>query len=394
VIEAPISVATPVRWRPARATWILLGSNALQSAGLYFFLPLLPIYAQSHGASTLEIGAMFTAGVAGAALAQFPGGWLADRYDRRTLIVVFQAMYAVLFPLYLLPVSPVLFIPLRFVQAALGGGFTPAALALLTDLSPVEHRGRAFGYWSSSFMFGLVAGPAIGGSLALLGLQDAFWGATVVSLIAVGTLMLLPKPARHVIAHESAGPSYWRLVSILLGAMLAGAGVGYGIGVYDTVWSLYVHLLGGSAFVVGLSFTLFAIPILVLSGFAGALSDRLGPKPVVLWSTLAMGVFGTAYGFIHQLPVLVGLGVLEGCTVIGGRPALQALVSRSVPPSHQGRAQGTFQTAMYVFQAAGSLLGGALFGVRPLLAFASIGVACWLAALAVPFLGRRSAASH
>lgn len=238
-------------------------------------------------------------------------------------------------------------------------------------------------------MFGLLAGPAIGGSLALLGLQVAFWGATVVSLLAAATLLLLPDPPRHLVAHDSDGPSGRRLVSLLLPAMLAGGGVGYGIGVYDTVWSLYVHLLGGSAFVVGLSFTLFSLPVLVLSGAAGALSDRLGPRPVVLWSTLAMGVFGTAYGFIHQLPVLVGLGVIEGCTVIGGRPALQALVSRSVPASHQGRAQGTFQTSMYVFQGAGSLLGGELFGIRTLFAFASIGVACWLAALATPFLGRR-----
>ncbi len=389
MIEAPISVAVPGRWRPERATWVLLGSNALQSAGLYFFVPLLPIYAQARGASSLEIGAMFTAGVAGAAVAQFPGGWLADRFDRRVLVVLFQAVFAALFPLYLLPMPPTLFIPLRFAHAALGGGYTPAALALLTDLSPAQHRGRAFGYWSSSFMFGLLAGPAIGGSLALLGLQDAFLGATAVSLVAAGTLLLLPTPVRRVVTHETGGPSNWRLVAVLLPAMLAAGGTGFGIGVYDAVWSLYVHYLGGGPFVVGLSFTLFSLPVLVLSGFAGSLSDRVGPRPVVLWSTLAMGAFGAAYGFIHHLPVLVGLGVVEGCTVVGGRPALQALVSRSVPVSHQGRAQGTFQFSAFVFQAAGSLIGGALFGIQHLYAFLSIGAACWLAALAVPYLGRR-----
>lgn len=389
MIETEVAAVVPARWRPERATWILLAGNALQSTGLGFFFPILPVYALARGATSFEIGAMLTAGVVGAGLAQVAGGWLADRFDRRRLVVIFQVLYAVFFPLYLLPFAPVFFIPLRFLHSATGGGYQPAALALLTDLSPPEHRGRVFGYWSSSFMFGLLVGPAIGGSLALLGLSTAFLGATAVSLIAAATLLQLPEPRRHAPAQERGGPSPWMLIGVLLPAMLAAGGTAFGIGVYDAIWSLYVHSLGGGPFVIGLSFTLFSLPVLLTSGFAGALSDRIGPKPVVLWSTLAMGLFGSAYGFIHRIPVIVALGVLEGCFVIGGRPALQALVSRSVPESHQGRAQGTFQTSLFAFQAPGSLLGGYLFGLDHLYPFLSIGVACWLAALAVPFLGRR-----
>jgi MFS family permease len=390
VIETEVAQVVPGPWRPARATWVLLIGNALQSTGLGFFFPILPIYAQSRGATSFQVGAMLTAGVVGAALAQIGGGWLADRFDRRRLVVIYQVLYALYFPLYLLPFPPVWFIPLRFLHSVTGAGYQPAALALLTDLSPAGERGRVFGYWSSSFMFGLLAGPAIGGSLALLGLPMAFLGATVVTLIAAAALLQLPKPARHARTERAGGPSPWTLIGVLLPPMLAGAGTAFGIGVYDAVWSLYVHALGGGPFVIGLSFTLFSLPVLLLSGFAGSLSDRLGPKPVVLWSTLAMGVFGAAYGLIHQVPVIVALGVLEGCFVIGGRPALQALVSRSVPETHQGRAQGTFQTSNFVFQAPGSLLAGALFGINHAYPFFAIGAACWLAALAVPFLGRRS----
>lgn len=393
MIEAQIGVATPARWRPDRSTWILLAGNALASTGIGFFFPILPIFASARGASSFEIGAMMTAGVIGAAAAQFPGGWLADRYDRRRLVVAYQLLYAAFFPLYLLPISPLWFIPLRFVHTVISSGYQPTALALLTDLTPERDRGRAFGYWSSSFMFGLLAGPAIGGLLAAVSLRNSFWGATAVTLCAAGSLLLLPKPAREGRAREDAGgPSAWAIVIALLPPMLAAAGSGYGIGAYDAVWSLYVHSLGGGPAVIGLSFTLFSLPVLLLSGFAGSLSDRLGPKPVVLWSTIAMGAFAALYGFIHNIPVIVAIGVVEGATVIGGRPALQALVSRSVPVSHQGRAQGTFQTSMFISQAVGSLAGGYLFGVEHKLAFLSIGAACWLAAAAVPFLGRRSPA--
>jgi DHA1 family multidrug resistance protein-like MFS transporter len=391
VIETQIGMAAPSRWRPDRATWILLGGNALSSTGAGFFFPILPIFASARGASSFEVGAMLTAGVAGSALAQFPGGWLADRYDRRRLVVLFQLIYGAFFPLYLLPVSPLVFIPLRFLHTLLTSGYQPTALALLTDLSPARERGRVFGYWSSSYMAGFLLGPAVGGFLAAFNLDYAFLGAAAVSLLTAGTMLFLPRPARHVRAVEPDDTPTWGLIPILLPAMLAAAGTAYGIGCYDAVWSLYVHSLGGSPFVIGLSFTLFALPVLVLSSVAGGLSDRIGPKPVVLWSTLAMGAFGTAYGFIHNIPAIVLLGVVEGSTVIGGRPALLALVSRSVPESRQGRAQGTFQTSAFVFQSVGSLVGGALFGVQHAFAFISIGAACWLAALAVPRLGRRSA---
>ena len=387
MIETEVAVDSPARWRMGRATWVLLVGNALQATGVGFFFPILPLYAQARGANSLEIGAMLTAGVVGAGIAQFPGGWLADRYDRRTLVVAFQTVYALFFPLYLLPISPLWFIPLRFLHTCISSGYQPTAMALLTDLSPAAHRGRAFGFMNSSFMFGLLAGPAIGGALAVFGLQNAFWGAAVATLLSAGTLLFLPR-TEPVQREHSRAASPWTLVKVLLPAMLAGGGVAYGIGSYDAVWALYVHANGGGPFVVGLSFTLFALPVLLFSGFAGALSDRIGPKPVVAWSTLLMGTFASIYGFIHSIPWLLGLGVVEGSMVIGGRPALQALVSRSVPESHQGRAQGTFQTSSFAFQAVGSLVGGALFGVNHLVSFLAIGAATGIAALAVPFLGR------
>ena len=388
MLETEVAADAPSRWRPGRATWILLAGNALQATGIGFFFPILPLYAQSRGATSLEIGAMLTSGVIGAALAQFPGGWLADHFDRRTLLVLFQVVYALFFPLYLLPISPLWFILIRFLHTAISSGYQPTAMALLTDLSPARHRGRAFGLMNSSFMFGLLVGPAVGGLLAVLSLRNAFFGASVACLLSAAMLFFLPAAGERTERRHAPRAQPLALVKVLLPAMLAGGGSAFGIGCYDAVWSLYIHSNGGGAFTVGLSFTLFSLPVLLLSGFAGALSDRVGPKPVVAWSSLLMGSFAAAYGFVHSIPWLLGLGVVEGSLVIGGRPALQALVSRSVPESHQGRAQGTFQTSSFALQGVGSLVGGGLFGVDHAYSFLAIGAACWLAVAAVPFLGR------
>ncbi len=50
-----------------------------------------PVYGQTTGLTTVQIGIFLAAFVFGGALAQYPAGWLADRYDRRKVMFVFSA---------------------------------------------------------------------------------------------------------------------------------------------------------------------------------------------------------------------------------------------------------------------------------------------------------------
>src|ERR1700704_4309180 len=97
-----------------RALWTLLIGNGLTSMGVSFFLPILPLYIASKGASSLLVGLVFAAGVCGRALVQYPAGWLSDRYGRRPLLVGGLLVYALFFPIYLLPMPAAAFIVLRF----------------------------------------------------------------------------------------------------------------------------------------------------------------------------------------------------------------------------------------------------------------------------------------
>mgnify|MGYP001791253274 FL=1 len=51
-----------------------------------------PIYGQEIGLSAVDIGYFLAAFVAGGALAQYPAGWLADRFDRRVVLIAFSAV--------------------------------------------------------------------------------------------------------------------------------------------------------------------------------------------------------------------------------------------------------------------------------------------------------------
>ncbi|MEM7613769.1 MAG: MFS transporter, partial [Pseudomonadota bacterium] len=88
-IKAPPAAKAP-RLRP----WKVVKLSPLAAAGVIVagvttpaFRMVGPIYGQEVGLRPDQIGLFLAAAVLGGALAQIPAGWLADRYDRRYVLV-------------------------------------------------------------------------------------------------------------------------------------------------------------------------------------------------------------------------------------------------------------------------------------------------------------------
>ncbi len=379
-----------------RGAWTLLLANTLVMIGVGFFLPILPLFVGSRSGSALLVGAVFAAGLLASAVAQYPAGALADRIGRRPVMVWSMGLYSVFFLLYLVPMPAWGLIGVRFVQALLGGAYVVAATAMVADLSDPAQRGRAFGMLRSSDMAGLVLGPAVGGLVASLRLDAVFAVGACACIGATALLTLLPRIEARVHAGPDAPRRPLAILRSLLPFVILGSSMGYTIGTYDTTWSLYLTRQGATPAVVGLSFTLFALPMVLLGTAGGAWADRAGHWRVATVTALLYGAFGAVYGFVTNVPALIVLSVVEGALIVAGNPALTALVSRSAPAGEQGRAQGMFRMGITASQVLGALLGGALFGVSPALAFLAIGVASVLAVagsrLVQPGAGARSSA--
>jgi MFS family permease len=120
---------------------------------------------------------------------------------------------------------------------------------------------------------------------------------------------------------------------------------------------------------------------MLLSGYAGGLSDRFGPRRFIVVALLCTAFFAGLYPFIASVPWLVGLGLLEGVFTISGLPATMAEVSRRAEPGQFARTQAVFQTVQTGVEIGGALIGGALFTVSPVYAFVSISVVCVLGAV-------------
>lgn len=371
--------------------WTLYAINFLNAIGMWFFLPLLPIFLGRKGGSAALVGVVFAAGLLANAAIRYPAGWAADLIGTRAVLIGAMVSTAALFLAYLLPLPLWAFILVRLLHGAAQGAYWPAANGLLAETTAPANRGRAFGYMQSTNMAGMLIGPAIGGLIALLNLGVVFGVAAALSALTVVALATLPnvraQPAVEIPTRAL------HIARLLLPLILLGAGTSYMIGAFDTIWSLYLTSRGATTFAVGLSFGTFALPAMLLSGYAGSLGDRFGARRFIVLALICTAFFAGLYPFIASVPWLIGLGLIEGIFTISGVPSTMAEVSRLAEPGQYARTQAVFQTVQTAVQIAGALAGGALFTVSPTYAFLSITIVCLLGAATafVPASAARSA---
>jgi MFS transporter, DHA1 family, tetracycline resistance protein len=362
-----------------RTLWTLYTVNFMLAAGMWFFLPLLPIFLGRRGGSAALVGVVFAAGLVGNAIVRYPAGWAADRFGTRAVLIGSMAGTAALFLAYLLPIPLGAFILVRFLHGAAQGAYWPAANGLIAELTPPANRGRAFGYMQSTSMAGMLIGPAVGGFVALIDIRVSFTIAAVLSAATVLALLTLPNVRAQSTVELPARAMH--IARRLLPLILVGAGTSYMIGAFDTIWSLYLTSRGASTFAVGLSFVAFALPAMLFSGVAGSLGDRFGPRRLIVTALFSTAFFSAVYPFIAAVPWLIGLGLAEGAFTISGIPSVMAEVSRLTEPGQYARTQAVFQTVQTGIQIAGALAAGALFTVGPAYAFLSITAVCLASAL-------------
>ena len=377
-----------------RTLWTLYAVNFLNAIGMWFFLPLLPIFLGRRGGSAALVGAVVAAGLLSNAAIRYPAGWAADRFGTRPVMLASMAITAALFLAYLLPIPAPAFILVRFVQGGAQGAYWPAANGLLADVTEPAERGRVFGHMQSTNMAGMLIGPAIGGFIALFNLGVVFAVAAAVSLVAMVAVVTL-KNVRVEVSLEAPVRAL-HIARRLLPLILLGAGTSYMIGTFDTIWPLYMTYRGASTFAVGLSFGTFALPAMLLSGTAGALGDRFGARRFIVVALLFTAFFAGLYPFVSSVPWLIALGLVEGAFTISGLPSTMAEVSRTAEPGHQARTQGVYQTIQTFVQILGALVGGALYTLSPTYAFLAMAAVCLLAASTalLPRVQRRTPATE
>ncbi|MFO1172205.1 MAG: TCR/Tet family MFS transporter [Hyphomicrobiaceae bacterium] len=296
-------------------------------------------------------------------------GSLSDRYGRRPVILLSNLGMGLDYVLMALAPNLVWLFIGRVISGITAASFS-SAFAYVADVTPAEKRAKAYGRIGAAFGVGFVLGPALGGLLGHADPRLPFWVAAGLSLANfLYGLIVLP---------ESLAPGKRTPFRIKAANPVGALSLLYGAGLtrYAAIKFLsdLAHVVLPSTFVlfatyrfgwgareVGLTLAGVGIGSLVVQGgLVEPIVEALGEAKALVLGTV-FGMLGFAiYGFapngswaILGIPVMAFWGIAN--------PALQALMTRQVPATDQGKLQGAGSSLTGVANLIGPLLFPLLF---------------------------------
>jgi len=166
----------------------LFSSRLVQAIGRGGLMTFLPIYAATAiGLGTTLIGVLLTVNFLPMTVLLAPAGRLADRFNRKTLVILGNLIYVI--SLAAIPLADTFWqqIWLSFPRAIGGAIYMPASTALTVE------EGRKFGMGSTMSMLmmamglGMAIGPPLSGVIAdLVDVNTVFYFGGAVGLISTG----------------------------------------------------------------------------------------------------------------------------------------------------------------------------------------------------------------
>ena len=351
------------RPRTSPLFWLLSG-QLIMFAGVAAIFPIAPLYVRRHGGGSLAI-ALFIAGpLLANMLVQVPAGRLTDRVGRRPMLLGSRAAFGALSLALFADVGPLwLLATLRTLQGVSSGAYVPALRAAVVDLSGPERRAEGFAKLQACEMVGLLVGPFIGGAVALWR-DSAIFGVAGVTVL-FGLLAMRRIPETRVLRDADEQPvrfRWWRNPGVLVPA-LGVAALGTVFSMYDVVWPLYLSARGNSSLVIGITISLFAVPLLILARPGGRLADRSNRRWLMVASFAVSGGCAALYPTLRSLGLIIALGTVEACAYVLIEPTMFAVISDSTNPQDRGRAMGIGGLFQFGGMAFGALVLGALYGV-------------------------------
>jgi DHA1 family multidrug resistance protein-like MFS transporter len=174
---------------------------AIIRIGSYAPAPVLPFFVQSMlddpGRVASVVGLVLAATGVASTVAALAVGRVADRYGARATLVTCLLAAAALCPLHALVGTIGQLLAIRTAFGLALGGMMPAVQALVTDRTPANRRGAAFGVLATAQAIGNGGGPVAGALIAAtMGVPAVFVLSAPVFLVGAALVARLPGRGR------------------------------------------------------------------------------------------------------------------------------------------------------------------------------------------------------
>lgn len=335
--------------------------------------------------SALVLGAVEASWAVTFALGSIPMGLVADRFNRRTLLLIDNLMAVVVaLTLGVLVVTDLVAVwhvfAASLVSGLLGAVRFPASQAMTGRLVPEGHFMNAASLNTASHSVPSVVGPALGGLLVGgVGVGVAYFATSGAHLAAAAMLLAgvaassgsierddsrsMIADLRQAVAYLRADPHLLRLTAVVVMPFILGAS-------YMLLLALFVEEeLGGGAAMFG-----FLSASLGAGGVIGAMAIAAVGRSRQIGYLMFLGIVGVGvaaliYGFSRWLPLTAFALAVGGAAQSALFVAYETFLLLRVPDEMRGRIMGLTFTIFGLFPV-GAIFAGALADLAGLRAVA------------------------
>jgi MFS family permease len=360
---------TALRAKEFRRLWL---AGLVSDTGDWLLLVSLPILVFQLTGSTLGTAYAFLIELAPYILLAPVAGVLADRLDRRRLLIGLSlAQAAALVPLLLSPRLPVVFTVIA-VEAALAALFDPAKNALLPTLVGPDDLVSANSLVGLNQNLGRLVGAPLGGLLLAIGDLRAIVAADAASFLLAVVLIAgvrvaaatATAPSPPAAAQPAGRPFTRRTVSV--GLLVTGV-ASVAQGVFVVLYVVFVaRVLHGDAAETGLLRGVQAIGA-IGGGLLLAVTARIRPARLVGLSCLVFGLVAlvtwNAPRLTTAVPLYVALFVLAGVPGVAMMAGMVTVLQQSTVDGERGKVFAALGMVSAAGQAIG-MVGAGLLGDR------------------------------
>lgn len=396
-----------------RNVWAVSLTSFLMDISSEMVINLLPLFLSNVlGVRTNIIGVIEGAAEAIASILKLFSGWLSDRLRaRKWLAVVGYGFSALTKPFFYFAATWEAIAAARWTDRVGKGIRTAPRDALVADSVDEHRRGLAFGFHRAADTAGAMLGLLIAlgivwaaqrGAVALG--ENVFRTIVLVSIVpAVLAVVALAFMARDVPVAGQRGAPKFALRSLgrpFLVFMLI-------VGLFDLGNSsdafLVLRAQTAGVSVAGILAMLITFNLIytLISTPAGALSDRIGRRKIIIAGWIAYALIYLGFGLARAAWHIWTLYALYGLYYGTAYGTAKALVADLVPAELRGTAYGTYNAVLGILDFPASAIAGILWqglgawpGFGPSAPFIFGGVLALLAALLLGFTGIGRPSSH
>ena len=358
---------------------LLLGSLitdfSIEMAGTYF-----PLYFKELGGTATTLGLVNSVFSVSSALVRFPGGYIADKYGRKSILWSMTMLTGFSYLFYIFaPSWEIILIGVTI--RGLASIYTPAYSALTMDSVPPENRGTGFSIIHMITSASTTPSPLIAGLLyttygLMTGTRISYTIVVITFIIAailrsritetvenaetINTTKII-KSFTGVTAFKE-GLKVWMIVPRTVQALL---GIQILFNLFNAMFNIvFIYYLIDEILVspenLAVLFTVVSMSVIILAIPCGKLVDKYGKRNSMLFSYTLMAaampllIWGNYYYVLLLAPVIALINIIYGASI-------SSLYADLVPIEHRGKISGSSGFILLLVGSLGQILGGYLY---------------------------------